>query len=144
MEPLFREQNFYLVSFWVSWSRLASPAQEVLCLDFNANFSSSLLVFFPPTPSPMLLRQLWQGWSCWIVESINIYWTPYLCMQRSQYFDRELWDLLCMSIGYLANACQVEHPPKLDKTVLAIYIYTYIYIYNVYIIIYIRLKARKI
>lgn len=49
-----------------------------------------------------------------------------------------------MSIGYLANACQVEHPPKLDKTVLAIYIYTYIYIYNVYIIIYIRLKARKI
>lgn len=140
MKPLFREQNFYLVSFWVSWSRLASPAQEVLCLDFNANFSSSLLVFFPPTPSPMLLGQLWQGWS----TSINIYWAPCLCMERSQYYERELWDLLCTSIGYLANACQVEHPPKLDKTVLAIHIYTYTYIYNIYTIVYIRWKARKI
>ena len=49
-----------------------------------------------------------------------------------------------MSIGYLANACQMEHPSKPDKTVSAIYIYTYIYICNVYIIIYIRLKARNI
>lgn len=92
----------------------------------------------------MLLGQLWQGWSCWIVESINIYWAPYFCMERSQFNEREFWDLLCMSIGYLANACQMEHPSKPDKTVSAIYIYTYIYICNVYIIIYIRLKARNI
>lgn len=46
-----KKDEFLSCEFWACWSQLAAPVWEVLCSDFAANVSSSLLVF-PTHPIP--------------------------------------------------------------------------------------------